>query len=408
MPTTGKLYLGSTLLTPECELPPEDGWVRNPNWLPMPELVVGVDQKIVLLGMVWDNGGNGVALTCFGAYTVNWGDGVTENFASAATAQHIYTYSSISDLTEFAYEGTTMVRQVIVTITPQVGKTLVGFTTREYNTTVATAAKPPWLDVAICAASCSYVAFGGDGDGYSAPIATPIFLERVNIISSGDMVNTESMFDGCISLMSVSLFNTSNVTNSMWMFQGCVSLLKVPLFNLSKVRNSYKMFNGCSNLLSVPLFNLSSLTDGARMFQGCVNLRSVPLFNFSTLQDISDMFNGCVNLRSVPLFNLSNTIIFSNVFLNCKMLLALPAFDASKSISFTNAFAGCGRVVEFLPTGIKSSFSITGMNLSASALNTVYTNLASGVSGKTITASGNYGYAASNKTIATAKGWTVN
>jgi hypothetical protein len=45
--------------------------------------------------------------------------------------------------------------------------------------------------------------------------------------------------------------------------------------------------------------------------------------------------------------------------------------------------------------------------LSATQLNAIYTNLASGVVSQTITVTGNWGAATDTPSIATAKGWTV-
>jgi hypothetical protein len=45
-------------------------------------------------------------------------------------------------------------------------------------------------------------------------------------------------------------------------------------------------------------------------------------------------------------------------------------------------------------------------NLSSTELNEIYTSLPS-VTAKTLTASGNYGFAGSTQSIATGKGWTL-
>ena len=67
---------------------------------------------------------------------------------------------------------------------------------------------------------------------------------------------------------------------------------------------------------------------------------------------------------------------------------------------------GADSLGRFRGTGAKVTFSVTSLLMGATELNELYTNLAT-VTAKTLTASGNYGYAASDKTIATAKGWTV-
>ena len=70
-----------------------------------------------------------------------------------------------------------------------------------------------------------------------------------------------------------------------------------------------------------------------------------------------------------------------------------------------NFARNCDSMKRCLATGIKATTWING-TLSATALNEIYTNLAT-VTGQTITVSGNYGTASDNPAIATAKGWTV-
>ena len=74
------------------------------------------EQKIVGLHAVLP-GNNWVAFTLSGAYTVDWGDGTTENFAAGVTAYRNLAWSSYntSTLTARGY------RQAIITITPQSG-----------------------------------------------------------------------------------------------------------------------------------------------------------------------------------------------------------------------------------------------------------------------------------------------
>jgi hypothetical protein len=56
--------------------------------------------------------------------------------------------------------------------------------------------------------------------------------------------------------------------------------------------------------------------------------------------------------------------------------------------------------------GPKYTFTVANLQLSAAALDEIYTNLPS-VTTQTITVTGNYGTASDTPSIATAKGWTV-
>lgn len=71
---------------------------------------------------------------CQGAYTVNWGDGITENFASGVKAEHKYTYSDV-DLNSDTVANFTY-KQCIITITPQSGQNLTLINLNQYHTSI--------------------------------------------------------------------------------------------------------------------------------------------------------------------------------------------------------------------------------------------------------------------------------
>lgn len=66
-------------------------WVRNKSWLAITAPTAS-EQKFVGLHAVWPEA-NFLALTAAGNYTVDWGDGVVENFSSGVTAQHEYDFA---------------------------------------------------------------------------------------------------------------------------------------------------------------------------------------------------------------------------------------------------------------------------------------------------------------------------
>ena len=72
-------------------------WVRNPSW-PACEAAAG-SNKVVGLYAVWPGdgvgaGGNFFAVTNAGAYTVDFGDGTTTNYATGTTAEREYSFSA--------------------------------------------------------------------------------------------------------------------------------------------------------------------------------------------------------------------------------------------------------------------------------------------------------------------------
>lgn len=115
----------------------------------------------------------------------------------------------------------------------------------------------------------------------------------------------------------------------------------------------------------------------------CKNLRTIPLLNTGLVVGFSDMFSGCVALETVPALNVTTGGFFSTMFNGCVSLSSAPL------------------------SGTKANISYASCSLGPVALDAIYTNLASGVSAKSVTVTGNWGIASDTPSIATVKGWTV-
>ena len=335
------------------------GWTRPADWITLTAPTSNEQKFVGLLGISNDNS-NYVALLAQGNYTVDWGDGVTENFTSNTKASHQYTYSSISsDITSDGF------KQVLVTVTPQAGQNLTVIDLQQTftRTSLSTSAQIPWLDIAIAGTNLTTIKLTGS----TSPTFTMGYLQRVNIVSSNltsyaslfaycsqlknftvnsnsTITNTNNMFDGCVSLESVPLFNTASVTSMSSMFDGCYSLESVPLFDTASVTNMSGMFSGCASLKSVPLFNTASVTSMNLMFDSCVSLKYIPLFNTPILSNTISMFNSCHSLESVPLFNTASVTSMANMFDNCYSLESVPLFNTASVTNMANMFESCSSL----------------------------------------------------------------
>jgi hypothetical protein len=100
----------------------------------------------------------------------------------------------------------------------------------------------------------------------------------------------------------------------------------------------------------------------------------------------------------------------TQMFGTCSSLQSIPALittAVTSSSSFSNMFNNCPSLSRIEAKNFRFSFSVASCNLSATALNEIYTNLPTAV-GQTITVSSNYGVTGDDPTIATLKGWTVS
>jgi surface protein len=334
------------------------GWTRPADWLTL-TAPASNEQKFVGLLAITNDDSNYVALLAQGNYTVDWGDGsAAENFTSNTKASHKYTYSSISSgtLTSAGY------KQVIITVTPQAGQsfTMIDLQQTFTRTNLTTNAPIPWLDIAISGTSLTTIKITGS----SSPTFRPLFLERVNIVSSNlssyanlfaecfelksvtvntnaTVTSTANMFLNCRSIESIPLFTTSSVTDMSGMFNGCQAIETVPLFNTSSVANMSSMFRLCLALVSVPLFTTTSVTNMSNMFEACTNLTSVPLFNTPVVTNMGQMFYSCTSLTSVPLFNTASVTNMASMFNSCYSLKTVPLFNTVAVTSMSSMFDSC-------------------------------------------------------------------
>jgi hypothetical protein len=201
--STGKIYLGSTLVASGETA----GWQRPADWLAVPDM--SSTEGVAGLFAVWPNDSNFVAFTVAGAYDVDWGDGTSGGFASGATAEHVYDYSTISSSTD----STRGYRQVIIEITPQSGASLTSINLNVKHSTagLVSGAATGWLDVEVNAPSATNQGL------FQGTNVVHRLLEQATIHAWGG-TNFNNTFNGCTSLQSVPLFDTSGGTTFGQMF----------------------------------------------------------------------------------------------------------------------------------------------------------------------------------------------
>lgn len=126
----------------------------------------------------------------------------------------------------------------------------------------------------------------------------------------------------------------------------------------------------------------------------------------ASLTSVGPSFSQSYALRSVSL-DTSSVTNFANMFQSCLSLQTVPALNTAAGTNFTNMFQSCYSLQQSDITGTKYTISYASANLSAAALNNIYTKLGTAAGAQTITVTSNWGTAGDDPTIATAKGWTV-
>ena len=369
-------------------------WVRPADWLPITPPVPS-DKRIVGLHAVQNGGSNFVRVTCRGAYRVDWGDGAGwTNYADNTPAEKNLSWGDYSSgtLTAAGY------RQAIITVEAQAGQNLTQVYLNERHSASSQTYGTGWLDVAIASSSTVDLRITGF-NGVTHPM-----LERFTCDAS--LTSVGPSFSQSYALRSVSL-DTSSVTNFTNMFYGCSSLQTVPALNTAAGTNFAAMFQNCYSLQTVPALNTAAGTNFTYMFYGCYSLQQVPALNTAAGTNFTYMFRSCSSLQTVPALNTAAGTDFTYMFYGCSSLQTVPALNTAAGTNFTDMFRNCYSLQQSDITGTTYAISYASANLSAAALNNIYTKLGTAAGAQTITVTSNWGTAGDDPTIATAKGWTV-
>lgn len=524
----------STLFVPPVE------W---PTLTPIPEGT----QKLQGIYAVYEHDGNFIAFTCAGNYTVDWGDGSSENVATGVQANHKYTYSSLSSVVvgsaetvavNFTDTGDTVgwaahglydgckvsfasitsttgistdttyyvvnktadtfklaatmggsalslttdgsgtlyfpkYKTAVVTITPNGGNLTSIDLQKKHSQSSLSAYTAPWLVVEVNGEYLTTLVVSKQNQ------TVPLYVMESAYIGENALSSMAQMFSGCPTLTSVSMpyamvatsfsktfqgcsllrsipiIDTSNTTTCEYMFNLCPALTHIPPLDTGECLDMKFMFNGCSGLESVPLLNTENVSnfDNAfanckslvtfppintysatvmtGMFASCESLRNLPLLDTHAVTYFDFMFAACYSLSDIPQLDTSAGVVFSYMFSSCYSLFTIPLLKTDSGTAFDGMFSGC-KSLQYVPPlningcsflgsmfsncyslsrntvkGAKATVSIANNMMSAAALDEFYTNLASGVTAKTVTVTGNYGTTGDTPTIATSKGWTV-
>ena len=464
MPTTGKIYLGSTLVAGGDGGAVSAEWVRNPAW---PALTApGVtEQKIVGLHAVWPGdgtgkGGNFFAFLAQGAYTIDYGDGTVTNYASNTRADYEF------DFNDPQLAGTNA--PVTFTVaTNVVNRTAHGLSNgaviRFYNVANTTGIVAGRLYYVINTATDSFQVAetaggsavdltGTDGSATLLPhkvavvTITPQAGQNMTVVNFFQKNGTTGLANGYTTgwldlamaipqcsgtgltisgattvvhalIERINIVAVGALTSMASLFNGCRSLQSLPsLPSATAVTNMSSAFSNCSSLRTIPPFpgSVAAVTNMTSVFSGCSSLRTIPPFpgSFAALTNMNSAFSNCFSLQTLPPFPGSVAAVtnMTGVFSGCSSLQTIPPMDTSgvsSSVNFSSAYIA-GGLTRIQATGQRFTFSVASQRLSAVALNEIFTGLPT-VTGQTITVTGNYGIneAGYNPTIATAKGWTV-
>ena len=221
-----------------------------------------------------------------------------------------------------------------------------------------------------------------------------------------------SVFNGCSSLAPITIPNSVTSIGD-YAFRSCSSLASITIPN-SVTSIGVQAFNGCYSLASITIPN-SVTSIGIYAFQSCSSLASITIPNSVTSIGVQ-AFNGCYSFASITIPN-SVTSIGTNVFQNCSSLAAITFLSIPTTFPTTSIINGTRKLYNVtLPSGWNKTINLVASATAADCVLThrcilaIFNNLASGVTGLTLTlgATNLARMSTAEIAIATNKGWTVN
>ena len=349
----------------------------------LPPLPAVSNNQIVAWYGVYNNNSNFVGLQIStnggGGYTVDWGDGTSNNYNSAATGSKQYTTASFAALTSSIYSVTDLSKPALINIT------LSGSATSFSSVTLNTRPTPPtgflvnggtsgWKSIKMAGDQVTTLLVGSSGTSFLIPKE----LERFEYSGSNRITDFNNAFNSCTSLVEVVSLYTTSGSNFSSMFGNCNNLRKLPSLDFTNATNATQTFSSCFNLRNITLLNSQKVTNWQSTFSACYNLQSIAATFSSASITYNNAFNNCFSLPKLPLINTSNNTSFSTTFQNCYNLKQVRFIGStSKVTSFSSTFNNCYQL-ESVPlamdlaacTHTNFMFNNTAIKISPSFTNT--------------------------------------
>lgn len=361
-----------------------EGWVRPSHWPALPE----VDNRFSGLVRIPKPpnaaaAGFVVTMTLLNSVTVqiDWGDGATSTINSGTTP-HTYNWYTITgpeDADGFKYA----VVSTTSSATQQPGYSF-----------AASGIHGGWVDLWLPHNTASAHNFFAGG--------ARLGVYRVRY--SGKPTKTqESMFRDMVMLREVDLRGAQPISLANW-FNGCELLEKITGLDTSLATLFSMAFYNCNALRDFSWISFGEATDMSGAFVNCYELKTITI-NTPTITSLSATFNGCLSLRRAEVIA-PNAMSAANCFIACQLLTDVTLHtkaNAARTSTYTKA-----NMLSWINdlSGSSMAMSLASCNLNTAALNRIFTDLGT-VTSATITITGTPGAATCDRSIATAKGWTV-
>ena len=312
---------------------------------------------------------------------IDWGDGGTSTLGSGTT-MHTYNWNTMTgpeDADGFKYA-------VVSTTSSATQQSGYSFAAAGFH--------GGWVDLWLPHNTLSAHSFYLSG--------SRLGVYRVRYSGKPDKTQ-DGMFRDMAMLREVDLGGAQPTSLANW-FNGCELLEKITGLDTSLVTLFNLAFYNCRLLRDFSWISFAQATDLSSAFTGCLELKTI-IINSPTITSISGTFEGCRSLRRAEVI-VPNATAAANCFRGCPVLTDVTLH--TKATTARTSVYSTSNMVSWINdlSGSTAALSVASCNLNAAALNRIFTDLGTVTSG-TITITSTPGAATCNRSLATAKGWTV-
>jgi hypothetical protein len=367
------------------------GWVRNPEWLPIPEIATG-EQVVYFLMAIFDSDYQSIAFKFQGAYTVDWGDGTVTNHTSFSTAEHTYDYPTLTSLvTSFGY------KQAMIKVTPQTANNLTRLSFDMFQTGHGYSKFCNILDMVLNVPNMTIVSLFGE-TFQLAPMCERVWFKEV-----GTLISAYRIFAYMDRLQEIPVFDVSSLTDvSLWFYRSR-ALKTIGEFDFSSATNINSMCYQCASLTN---FNATIAPQYAAQVFPYTAIQSLPNIDFVNCIGFGSFFEGAYGLSR---FVNVDTSLVPNISYSFYAIQSLQEveIDCTSVTSTVAAFSFTGNLTKILLHNLTVGVDVSSKKLSKDAIDALFTSLGTASGSQTIIVTGNPGAATCDTTIATGKGFTV-
>lgn len=373
-----------------------ESWMRPSDWLPIPNPTLGVSEFYALYAL-FEGITNYVTIASTPGNTVFWGDG-TSVATNGTYQEKIYDYNTITSpisVNEFGQNY----KQVLVRVLINTSNTTFRIDRNGFN--------PILLNKPSGILECKV--YGGNMTTFDFGFNRfQPYLENIDLSNSSNILpwnNTTNTFNrNSLKSIKIDQNSTSSLSEIMRNNNGIVNFGDL----ISNTTSTQYAFYS-SKIKRVGNITLPNATSMLQMFQLTYFLKEVGNINTPNVTVVTGMFRDAQQLINLGNITLSNSITnLGDMFLFCYCLRRIVFTSSLANVTSATNFVGLNyNLQEVILPGFRLGFNISNSQMSATALNNMFTSLGTASGSQTITVTGNPGAATCNPTIATAKGFTV-